>query len=340
MISSRLLPVMLVLVGLAGCDKLLGAKGPEVCNDANALLRAGDLPAAEAAYEALAPKQADNPCVVTGRSYMRVLAGDFEGADKILAASEENAGDKLAEVKLRRALVALESENFDGVREHGTASGLPAGKLLAAEVHLTDLESDKATALFKEVEGTGGEVGSTAHQYLAMLESGGGKAGLAELTAMWALGNRKTAVESVAELAGSIEEDEEKAAVLLLWAGRAATAGEPAQAKAILDMIDFPPEGQGWRVQAVGAIADVALGQGAIGVETFAKLEAGGAPADGLADARATAACLTDDKELAKTLVGDGESAAGARCLDKAGAGAAAKRAAPVGTYKTFLETR
>ncbi|MBN2799598.1 MAG: hypothetical protein JXX28_10660 [Deltaproteobacteria bacterium] len=338
--ALRIVPVVLVIAGLAGCDMIMGSAGPEICNDAQALLRSGDLAGAEAAYEALAADGKSQLCVVTGRSYMKTLSGNYGAADKILAEAEPNAGEELGNIKLRRALVGLEEGNLDAVREHGIASGLPAGKVLAAEVHLTDLESDKAVALLKEASSAGGQVGQTASRYLEMLEAGGAQAGMAEVTALWALNRRADAVETVVELVGMLPEDENKSAQLLIWASRAVTSGKPDVARELLDSIDFPPEGQGWRVQAIRAMADVADGDGAAGLETFKKLAAGGAPADGLADAMATAACLTEDKAIAKELVGEQESYAGARCLSAVGAGGVAKRVVPAGTLKTFLESR
>ena len=69
-------------------------------------------------------------------------------------------------------------------------------------------------------------------------------------------------------------------------------------------------------------------------------LEAGGAPQDGLADARATACALVDDKKKAKEIVGDLESPAVARCLARAGASQLAPARSPDGPLKTFLENQ
>jgi hypothetical protein len=85
------------------------------------------------------------------------------------------------------------------------------------------------------------------------------------------------------------------------------------------------------------AIAD---GEPQRGVEIFTALASMGPPADGLSDALATAAALTDDREIAKQLAGSVESAAGARGLFEAGAVRAAATKAPAGPYKTFLENR
>ena len=67
--------------------------------------------------------------------------------------------------------------------------------------------------------------------------------------------------------------------------------------------------------------------------------KSGDVPADGVADARATACLLTDDPEVRKKLVGDMvESAAAARCLVGAGDTEMAKAAAAPGKFKMYLE--
>jgi hypothetical protein len=81
----------------------------------------------------------------------------------------------------------------------------------------------------------------------------------------------------------------------------------------------------------------VADGEGAKALAIFNNLAEGGAPADGLADARATAIALTDDAELAKQLAGDQESAAVARGLLKVGASEAAQEANPGGVLGKYL---
>lgn len=335
---AKLLPVVVVLVTMAGCDVIFGEEGPEVCEGAEAKLRSGDLPGAMAAYEDLSAGHAQNMCVVTGHAYLHTLAGNYDQADAILAAGEAVAGEQIAEIKLRRAIVALQAGRLDPAQEYALASGLPAGKVIAAEVHLTDLESDEALALFREASSAGGVVGQTATQYVELLEGGGVQAGLAEVTALWALDQRGTAVETAGELFAMLPDEDGKSEQLLLWAGRAVTSGHPDVARELLDSIDFPPDGQGWRVQAVGAMIDIAEGHNEDGLSTFQKLATGGAPADGLSDALATAACLTSDRAVAKQLSAGVESNASARCLMEAGAGGAARNVAPGGSLRTFLE--
>ncbi len=327
-----------------GCDMIaqFTTPGPEVVEGAHEALRSGDLPAAADQFAGLAADHPDVLHVAVGQAYMQLLAGDTRGADATLAAAEATAGDEIGSVKMRRALVALSAGDLDGVKMHGKASGLPEGKLLAAEVHLVDLESDDAMQILREVAGSGGAVGDTAGQYLEMLDSGDQiQAGLAEATALWALGERESACEAAEELVKALGDDAgDKNAQLLLWAGRAVTSKLPGVASSLLDDIDFPPEGQAWRVQATRAMVAVAEGNAEEGARILSALGEAGAPADGLADAMATACALTDDRAAAKQLAGSVESAAAARCLLQAGAGRAAMDQAPPGALKTFLENR
>lgn len=329
---TRLLPLAAVLTLGTACDQiqaLIGGGGPEVVEEANQTLKGGDLPGAAAQYQELSQSYGDSVYVATGDAYTKFLAGDY-------------AGEKLGEVKLRRALIALEAKDLDAVKTHGAASGLPEGKLLAAEVHLVDLESDEASTLLREITGEGGAVGATASAYLAMLDSGDQiQAGLAEATALWALGDRGAACESAEELVKQLPEDDaNKPAQILLWAGRAATSGQPDVASRLLDDMGFPPDGQAWRVQATRAIVAAARGEADESIRVLDALEQGGAPADGLADARATACALISDKPKARQAVGELESPAVARCLSEAGANAIAPSRAPDGPLKTYLENQ
>ena len=300
----------------------------------------GDLPGAAASLDALAAQHPDSLEVGIGRAYSQLLAGDTAGADASLAALEAAAGEKLGEIKLRRAIVALRAgKQLDAVKKFGAESGLPEGKLLAAEVHLVDLESDEGAAVFRELAAGGGPVGETAAIYLGMLESDNQHvAGLAEATALWALGEREQAVKSAEELVKALPADHaDKSDILMLWASRAATSGKPAVANSLLDDLDSPPEGQAWRVEATRAIAAVASGEMDDARKKFEALRAGGAPPAGLDDALATACMVAADPDAARQLVQGVESAAAARCLAKAGdAGAAGQ--APPGPLKTFLE--
>ncbi len=338
--TARLLPAVLLLAGLGGCDMLFPA-GPEVCDEAVATLKSKDLPGALEAYQAAYEDYSEVECALNGYAYTLTLAGKYDKADKILAAGEPSAGEAVGDLKLRRALVALRAGNLDSVKEHGAASGLPAGQVLAAEVHMADAESDEAMALLKEAAGAGGEVGSTAQSYLDMLESDDSvQQGMAEVTALWALGQRESAVEAAGELVTLLPDDEAKAEHLMVWASRAVTSGHPDVARTLLDNVGFPPDGQGWRVQATRAMVLIAEGNSEEGLSIFNMLAAGGAPADGLSDALATAACITDDRAVAKTLAGSVESPGAARCLLEAGAGKAATDASPGGSLQTFLENR
>jgi hypothetical protein len=272
---------------------------------------------------------------------MALLQGNAEEADRLLAAAEAGAKEKAGEIKLRRALVALESNNLDAVRQHGEASGLPLGKLLAAEVALADGDREAATALLKEAETAPGAVGQTAKAYLALIgDPEPMVSGLADAQALWALGQQKIAVKSVEELVKNLPDSRtDREELLLIWAGRAASVRETEIARGLLSAMIFPPEGQAWRKVATEAIVDCAEGSGQTCLAKLKALE-GTAPADGLADARATAAFLVagQDADVARALAGPYISNASARALAEAGDVAAARESAPGGVLLEYLK--
>jgi hypothetical protein len=341
--GAGLLSLIALAASTTACDMLpFGAAGPEVVDAANGALKSGDLPGAGAQYAELTASHAGSVHVAIGQAYMQMLQGDNDAADATLASVEESAGEALPEVKLRRAIVAMKAKDLDAVKLHGSASGLPEGMLLAGEVHLVDLEADEAAQIFRDVSSAGGTVGQTATTYLEMLDSEDQiQAGLAEATALWALGERESACESAEELVPALSDDDgSKAEQLLVWAGRAVTTGKPSVASSLLDNLDFPPEGHAWRVQATRAIISVAEGDADEGIRILDALAAGGAPADGIADARATACALAADRAKAKELVAGLESSAAARCLMQAGADRVAPTQAPDGALKSYLENK
>ncbi|MBX2799177.1 MAG: hypothetical protein KTR31_16000 [Myxococcales bacterium] len=340
----RLFVALLLLgFGLACSGGSLFGDDVAVIAEGRGMLEAGDLPAAQAEF---AQVYAENPTSVsaaTAFAYSQVLAGDLKGADRTLASIEPSASDRLGEVRLRRALVALRARDLDAVRKHGSSSELPEGMLLAAEVHLIDLESEAAAEMLRRVQASGGPAGATAQQYLNMINSGDPNlASLADTTALWALGERRAACEAAEELVRELSVDAGRDEQLLLWAGRAATSGLPTVARSLLDAISFPPEGQSWRVKATYAMVDLLDGRTDRAMSTFEALqkgaEAGDVPREGLSDALATACGLIKDPELASRLVQRVESAAAARCLMLAGDVETARAHAPSGPLSNFLE--
>lgn len=339
---------MVLLLAMTGCG-LLGGGGADLTAGAETKLKNGDVPGAIEEYDALLAANADSLDAAIGSAYGAFLAGDLAKADSILAAAEANAGEKVGEVKMRRALVALEGGDTDAVREHATASGLPAGKLLVAEVALADGERDEALGLLQEIKGTPGGVGDTAKEYLELLEDSDPLvAGLAENYALWALGQRKVAAVSVEEVVKGMPDDRErKAEELLLWSGRAATSGETLVASNLLEAISFPPAGQAWRVPATRGIIQCAEG-GSEGdalasakacLATLTELE-GKAPSDGLTDARITAAMVLGDRNpevSAALLDGVSRSSSAALAAWRAGDKDTARSLAPKGTVSDFV---
>ncbi len=338
--SWKLAPFILApfLMGSA-CTDLFAPDPAAVVAPAEEALKEGNLPEAYAQYDKAATDNATMREAQIGAAYAYMLAGEYDKADNTLSALEEGSED-VGDIKLRRAMVALAAGEYDSVKEHGVASETAAGAVMAAEVHLADAESDDALNLLKGAADEGGPVGRTATKYVEMLESGDQfQAGLAEATALWALGDRESACDAAEELVKGLETDD-KGELLLLWAGRAVTSDRVEVASGLLEEAEFadiPPD-HAWRVQATASMVQVANGECATAQATFTLLAEAGAPADGLADARATAAALTDDKECAKALCEGLESAACARSLKEAGAGKAAKDQAPDGALSQFLE--
>jgi tetratricopeptide (TPR) repeat protein len=330
--------------GLAGCDMiegLIGGGADAACAEAETLLKAGDLPGAADAYAAAAADSPTAVCAATGYAFTLLQQGDTSGADAALALAEPEAGEALPQVKLRRALVALQAGNLDDVATHAEASGLPQGKLLAAEVALADGEREDAAALLAEAKAAGGAVASAAGDYLDLIEDGDPLvAGLSEAQALWALGERKVAVQSVEELVKNLSDERgDRGDQLLIWAGRAASVGETEVARSLLEALIFAPEGQQWRRVATRAIVHCADGEGEQCLTLFDTLE-GNAPSDGLADARATAAFLVagQDADLAKKLASPYISNPAARALLESGDRAAARESAPGGMLSDFLK--
>ena len=333
------IPLLALLVGFGPCKK----DDPSITAAADAKLKNADLPAAKVEYGTILSNNPESIYAAIGAAYADLLAGNFEAADQKLAKVEAKANEQqLPEIKMRRAIIALRMGNLDGVKAHGKASGMPAGKLMAAEVHLADLEEDEAIPLLNDAASGGGIVAATAKQYLAMVESEDqNQVGLAEATALWALGDRSQAVEASEELVKGLPDDDgTKATTLLLWAGRAVTSGHPDIAESLLDAVDFPPDGQAWRVQATRGMVAIARGNNEDGLKIFQNLAEAGAPADGLADALATAASLSQDRAVAKQLASGVESNAAAMGLYKAGAIVAARGAAPSGSLGDYLESQ
>jgi hypothetical protein len=342
---NRMLRALPLVVGLSGCeliDQLMGGDpAAEEVQAASATLQSGDLPGAAAAYDAAAQAHPTSVDAVSGAAMLAMMRGDLAYADSLLAEVEVHAGDRIGEVRLRRAMIAAQvGDDFDRVWQLGVASGLPVGYLLAGEAALVSGEREEARELFDQVD-DGGSVAATAQTYMALIDDPEPLvAGLCESQALWALGKRTAAVRSVADLLPRYPDDrEDRNQRLLTWAGRAATVGRVKTGKKLLKSMVGAPPGQKWRKRATRAMLFCADGDGDKCVELLDKLE-GIAPADGLADARVTAAYIIgpQDPVTAKELAGRYRSNAAAQALYRAGRKKAARKAAPPGPFKDFLK--
>lgn len=340
----RTLPLILGLSLLTGCAMIEDLTGISLTTPPNAdevvapamdKLKEGDLPGAMAEYKSLAEQHPDVIEVQIGLSYTQMLAGNFDAADGTLSKAldtPELPDDKKAELTLRRALIALRQGNLEKTQQYGESSGLPAGMVLAAEVYLGDAEADSARPLLEKAAASGsGTVKQAAQSYLdALDDADSGRAQLAEATALWALGQRNEACETAEELLRFLPPElESRDEMLLLWAGRSVTSGRPGVAEGLLDEMGQAPGGQAWRVQATRSLIAVANEDYEGARAILSALGEAGAPADGLADAIATAAAISTDADFAREIGAGVESSAIARGLLAAGADDAAAAAAP-----------
>jgi hypothetical protein len=342
MSKVRLLPIMVFLAFGVGCELFGVADTPEITKEAEDLAKDGDLPAAHSKYLEI---QQANPASVhaaMGLAYSHVLRGEYPKADMLLAnVDTDQVEPELAKkLRLRRALVALKEGDVDQVIALGEASGTAIGKLLAAEGRLADGSPNEAIPLFEDAEKSGGAVGDTAKQYLDFMRADDPLLrALAEASALWAIGEAVPACESAQQVMANLDEDvPNRNEMGLLWAGRAATVGDIESAVELLDSVSTPPEGQAWRVQATRALIHFRKNESADGVALFVQLASGGAPADGLADAIATAAAISGDANIAKEITAGLESSATARSLLEVGDRETAIELAPSGPLKKFLK--
>ncbi len=311
--------LLLLLIGCDAVKGLLGDPGSQI-QEAEAALAAGDLSAASAGYQEALRVSPGDVDATSGLAWLELMRGNAAAADAMLAALPP--GPRTGEVEVRRALVALQVGDLDGVKAHGLASGLPAGRLFAAEVELADGNRDAARASFEIARDAPGSVGELAALYLRVLADPDPKVvGLAETQALWALGRRQTAVRSVEELVKAYADTHEDGAEqVLIWAGRAAAMGEVATAERLLDVIVVPPPGQAWRVGATRAIARCAAGD-VSGCQAGLQAVQTTAPPDGYADAAVTAAVALSgtDAGAARALVAGIRTDAAARLLAQLG---------------------
>ena len=308
---------------------------------------AGNLPAAAATYARGVAAFPGNVDLATGGAFTALLQDDAASADRILAAVEPDAGARLPEVQLRRALVALHEGRLDEVKRFASRTDLPMARLLVAEVDLADGDRAAAERTLRTLgqldlgAAVAPGVAATAKAYLVLLEDPDPLvAGLSEIQALWALGRRDVAVRAGEELLKALPDVEGRDARLLLWAGRAASIREVEVARSLLDaMIVTPPEQQ-WRKLATQALVVCAEGKATECLAEFDVLSAlPRVPIDGLADVRATAAMLVakDDPATATALAGPYLTDASARALHAAGAQQAAWEASRSDLFAEFL---
>ena len=324
----------------SGCGMFGGDPGVEAVEAARTQMQAGDIPGAAAAMDAAASENPESVDAAMGAAMAALLRGDTDAADAHMARVQDAAGERKAEILVRRAMIAQQAKDFDKMRQYGEASGLAPGLLLAGEAALVDGERDDARALLEKV--AGGDVEQTAQAYLRLLSNDDPiVAGLSEAQALWALGLRKVAVKSVDELLVLYPDSQgDRNDQLLVWASRSAIVRQTSTARKLLGSMSGGDKDQQWRKGATLAITACADGQGAECIRLFEQIESD-APADGLADAKVTAATLiaSADPPTAKKLAGGYTSEGAGRALWKAGARRMAKSSTPEGPLLSFMES-
>ncbi len=337
----------LLLAGVLACgggEEPSGAAGPQVdLLSAVRALREGDLDAAMAGFNAGAAANPGSYDAAVGASYGAMLQGDLVRAEALLANAQPHAGPRAPDILLRRAMVAVRGGDMEAARAHAEASGLEAGRVLAAEAAMVEGDLGGAISLLSGLSQESGPHGDLARSYLALLQSDDPiESGLAECYALWAVGQRTSAVQAAEGLLLALpEEDAERDATLMLWAARAASEGAGDAAIGLLDSVKSAPAGQGWRIPATRAVAHCAQGDVAGCREGLAGLD-GNAPADGLLYARVTAALQLgpEHKGEAVALLGERVSHATARAALRLGELDLAKRLAPEGLLQRTLFSR
>ena len=164
-------------------------------------------------------------------------------------------------MKLRRAIIAQQQQEYAKAQQHALDSQTDFGLLLAAEVYLIDGEKEESLKLLKKISSRQEE--RAARQYIRLLEDENLWVGsLAEAQASWALKDYVLGVRSVQGVFEKIPVTfANYAEEVLIWAGRAAAVGETAIAKSLL-LLDLSglPEEQVWRIEATNAI--ISCGEG------------------------------------------------------------------------------
>ena len=241
--------------------------------------------------------------------------GLFHEADEELLRAQGAVPEAAAELSLRRALLASRQGDVEGVGVHGQASNTPVGDLFAAEVLLVDLQTEEAKRLLHRTADHGvGEVQKTAEHYLQWLDGDDPKlAALAEVTALWALGDWATACEEAEEVVKGLHDEHLRRSESLLWASRAVAARQPDVAQGLLDDMDTPPEGQVWRFQAVQAMVWLADGRTDEARARFEQL--GVDHSREIDDALVTACLTTQEPAIGEELLRDVDSPNKELCL-------------------------
>lgn len=332
---------LVLLSGCGGGEEVLAPAAPQV--DANALLVAGEVDAAFAAWQTNHMANPQDVSAAVGASYAALVQGDHAEADRILASVEAVAGSEIGPIRARRALIALEAGNRDQVLEYGKSSGTAEGQILAAEAALCRSDWDDAKVLLEPIAGVAGAVGESASIYLERLNQEDMAWGdLAEAEACWGMGMYASAVEAAAEVFTELPSSWERLGEeALVWASRALRERNTDAANTLVGLGKGVDPIHSWRVTATKALIHCADGDAAACTRGLERLDPS-APPRGVSDAKAMGAYLlgSEQRDAAMALIGDDRTSAAAYAAYSLGESAAAARLAPDSFLQSVLGGR
>lgn len=272
---------MAIWIGCSGSDK------SEEIMAAQKDLASGKLSSAQTQLTAILSEVPENAEAATSMAHIHMLNGDFDQAEAVLNAVQNDDATVQSQIALRKALVALQAKDFSKAKEMALTSQEDFAKILAAEISLMDGEYDEAIGYLEKV---GGSHRALAKSYLKLLDGNEWSQAYAEAQALWALRDFDLAIQSVAgtmEFVSKSALDDNPNQHILLWASRAIAVAQPDVATQLLSLKGVPGASEDWRVALLKAMITTVDGDVSGGKTAFEALE-GVAPAQAIHDAKAT----------------------------------------------------
>ena len=325
-----------VLINMLACGS--ADKSAELQN-AKQLLATGEFSKANTVYAAIIQEDPQNVDAVIGASYVHLLAGEYDQAEKLLAAVTSSDASVANNILLRRAIIAVRKQDFETAQALAKQSNTDFGKILAAEIYLLDTETDEALELLDSVSAS--EHKKLVSNYIQLLRhESPWMQSLAESQAAWALRDYKLAVKSASGLLKKVQDDlpnysEES----LIWASRAIALGEAELAQDILNTpgLDIPSN-LVWKKTAIEGMVLCLSGDISGGLSMIASLESVVSTA-GMQNIYATTAVVMARKNLSSSALQEKlAGTAGAVALQQLGKMGDAKDVVDSGIFQKFLQ--